>query len=81
MNCGARVGLFTSPHLSSFRERIQVNDEFITEEEVCDYLPSIFKTIDNEGLTASFFEISFMLALTFFKENFVDYAIIEAGLG
>lgn len=76
---GYRVGLFTSPHLIDFRERIRVNGEMISEQYVMDF-------IDNEKaffepLRPSFFELTTALAFKYFAEQKVDVAVIEVGLG
>lgn len=78
-SAGYKVGLYTSPHLVDFRERIRVNGEMISEERVIDFVEkerSFF-----EPLYPSFFELTTALALLYFKEQKVDVAIIEVGLG
>lgn len=74
---GYRVGLFTSPHLLTYCERIQINGEMISEEEVVSGLEKILPLIENP----KFFEVTTLLAFDYFAENEVDIAIIEAGLG
>ena len=79
MQAGFTVGLYTSPHLIDFRERIRVNGEMIPKEEVIDFVEkyrSIF-----EPLHPSFFELTSTLAFDYFRKRKVDYAIIEVGLG
>lgn len=76
---GYRVGLFTSPHLIDFRERIRVNGEMISEQYVMDF-------IDNEKaffepLYPTFFELTTALAFKYFAEQKVDVAVVEVGLG
>lgn len=74
-----KVGLYTSPHLLDFRERIRVNGEMISKEFVFDFLVryrSFFKSIN-----ASFFEITTSLAFAYFAYKNVDIAVIECGLG
>ena len=78
---GHNVGLFTSPHISSFRERIQLNNTLISEEEVTTYLNDIFSVIDQHNLSATFFEITTCLALLYFADTQPDIAIMEVGLG
>ncbi len=78
-HAGLRVGLYTSPHLVDFRERIRVNGQMLPEQRVIDFVAqerSFF-----EPLHPSFFELSTALALLYFKEQKVDVAIIEVGLG
>ncbi len=76
---GYRVGLYTSPHLIDFRERIRVNGQPIDEQRVIDFVEqerSFF-----EPLCPSFFELTTALAFLYFKEQKVDVAVIEVGLG
>ena len=76
---GMKVGLFTSPHLVDFRERIKVNGEMCSEEYVVDFVEkhrSFF-----EPLQPSFFEVTTAMALEYFAEQKVDVAVIETGLG
>lgn len=74
---GYRVGLFTSPHLKTYRERIQINGEMISEEQVAHRLEKILPLFQDP----KFFEVTTLLAFDYFAENEVDIAIIEAGLG
>ena len=76
---GYKVGLYTSPHLVDFRERIRVNGECVPEQYVIDFVEqnrSFF-----EPLHPSFFELTTAMALKYFAEQKVDYAVIEVGLG
>ncbi len=76
--CGLRTGLYTSPHLVDFRERIKViqpGAEMISEAEVCEFL----ECYDREGL--SFFEVTTGMAFKWFADRGVDVAVIETGLG
>ena len=74
---GYRVGLFTSPHLVTYRERIQINGKMISEEEVVSGLEKILPFIKDP----KFFEVTTLLAFDYFAEKEVDIAIIETGLG
>lgn len=78
---GYRVGLYTSPHLFSFRERITINGALIPEEEVIRGLQQIFALDDQFQWGATFFECTTFLALGYFRQMQVDVAIIETGLG
>jgi dihydrofolate synthase/folylpolyglutamate synthase len=78
---GYRTGLYTSPHLCSFRERIRIDGEMISEDDTAKILTSLFDLIHVEGIPATFFEITTFLALTYFAQQQVDAAIIETGLG
>lgn len=76
---GYKTGLYTSPHLKDFRERIKVNGEFIKEEFVVSFVEKV-KNISEE-VNPSFFELTVVMALQYFAEEKVDIAIIETGLG
>jgi dihydrofolate synthase/folylpolyglutamate synthase len=78
---GYRTGLFTSPHLVTFRERIRVNGEMISEDAVADYLTTIRDLIADWDPHATFFEVTTALALKHFGDTKVDIAILETGLG
>lgn len=77
---GYRTGLFTSPHLKDFRERIRVNGKMISEENVVSFVDNYRKKFP-EDFNPSFFEITTMMALDWFREEKVDVAVIEVGLG
>ncbi len=76
---GYKVGLFTSPHIKDFRERIKINGQLISEQEVVDFINQ-FKPIFDK-LQPSFFEITTALAFYTFKKHQCDISIIETGLG
>lgn len=76
---GMKVGLYTSPHLVTFRERVRVNGEMMPEEYVVDWVErnrSFF-----EPLSPSFFELTTAMAFEYFRDQKVDIAIVEVGLG
>ena len=81
---GYRVGLYTSPHLVDFRERIRVNGKMISKKRVVEFV-SEFKInkfkIQNSEVGFSFFELATALAFKYFEEQKVDFAVIEVGLG
>ncbi len=76
---GYKVGLYTSPHLKDYRERIKINGSEITEDFVCDFINSnkVFFEVND----ISFFEMSVGLAFDYFAKEKVDIAIIEVGMG
>jgi len=76
---GYKTGLYTSPHLHDFRERIRVNGKMISEQSVTDFTARIQPWI--EKLDPSFFEITVAMAFDLFAKEKVDIAIIEVGLG
>ena len=76
---GYKVGLYTSPHLIDFRERIKVNGKMIPEQYVIDFVKNERSFF--EPLHPSFFELTTALAFKYFAEQKIDIAIIEVGLG
>ncbi|MGC1391261.1 MAG: folylpolyglutamate synthase/dihydrofolate synthase family protein [Bacteroidales bacterium] len=76
---GYKTGLYTSPHLKDFRERIKVNGEMITENEVTTFVEKHKHII--ESVKPSFFEMTVAMAFNYFAECSVDVAVIEVGLG
>ena len=76
---GYKTGLYTSPHLKDFRERIKVNGEMVSEQYVIDFVGQ------NQALFAelkpSFFEMTVAMAFQYFADTEVDIAVIEVGLG
>jgi dihydrofolate synthase/folylpolyglutamate synthase len=76
---GYKVGLYTSPHLVDFRERIRINGEMIPEQYIIDFVEQEHKFF--EQIHPSFFELTTALAFKYFAEQKVDIAIIEVGLG
>lgn len=89
---GYRVGLYTSPHLVDFRERIRINGEMISKQYVVDFVndflhwskapaASVSAASTAGSITPSFFELTTALAFKYFKDEKVDIAVIEVGLG
>ncbi|PYL03033.1 MAG: bifunctional folylpolyglutamate synthase/dihydrofolate synthase, partial [Verrucomicrobia bacterium] len=78
---GYRTGLFTSPHLVTFRERIRVNGEMISEDAVANGLTTIRDLIVNWDPHPTFFEVTTALALKHFSEARIEVAILETGIG
>jgi len=78
---GLRTGLFVSPHIHSFRERVRIDDELISRNDVVKYMRHILSTAESKQIPATFFELVTALSFLYFAENGVDYAVIEAGLG
>lgn len=76
---GYKVGLYTSPHLIDFRERIVVNDEMISKDAVVEFVEKNKEII--ERLKPSFFEMTVAMAFEHFKNCNVDYAVVEVGMG
>lgn len=78
---GYRVGLYTSPHISTFRERIRVDREMISEEEMALLFEEAAATANEAQIEATFFEIATLLAFLHFQRKNVDIAVIETGMG
>jgi dihydrofolate synthase/folylpolyglutamate synthase len=78
-SAGYKTGLYTSPHLKSFTERIRINGQVIPEEKVVDFVANNQEFI--ETLEPSFFELSVGMAFDYFANEQVDIAVIEVGLG
>lgn len=78
-SAGYRVGLYTSPHLVDFRERIRINGEPIPEQYVVDFVENERSFF--EPLHPSFFELATAMAFKYFADELVDIAIVEVGLG
>jgi dihydrofolate synthase/folylpolyglutamate synthase len=78
---GKRTGLFTSPHLVTFRERIQVNGEMIPKSVVIDGLTNLRNAVVDWPTHPTFFEITTALALQYFVEQKCDVIVLETGLG
>lgn len=76
---GYKTGLYTSPHLRDFRERVRINGEMISEQLVIDFVAEHQK--DFEDISPSFFEMTVGLAFDIFAKEQVDIAVIEVGLG
>lgn len=76
---GYKVGLYTSPHLKDFRERIRINGKMISKNYVVEFIEK-YKT-DFEKIQPSFFEMTVGLAFQYFADKKVDVAVIEVGLG
>jgi dihydrofolate synthase/folylpolyglutamate synthase len=76
---GYKVGLFTSPHLVDFRERIRINGQMISQQQVIDFVADNRSFLDQ--LRPSFFETTMALAFWYFADQQVDIAVVEVGLG
>jgi dihydrofolate synthase/folylpolyglutamate synthase len=76
---GYKTGLYTSPHLIDFRERIRINGECVSETFVIDFVASVRQLMID--IKPSFFEITVAMAFEYFKQQQIDWGIIEVGLG
>ena len=86
LKSGKRVGAFFSPHLYTFRERMEVDGERISEDEVVETFEEVYekvKRVDELGKEwmPSFFEVTTAMAFTFFRKKKVEWAVVEVGLG
>jgi len=78
---GFKVGLYTSPHIACFRERIRINDQLITEAQVEKHVKTLFSLCKEYDINATFFELTTLLAFMHFSAEKVNVAILETGLG
>lgn len=79
-SAGYRVGLYTSPHLVDFRERIQVQGAMIGPDQVCD-LTDRLRTVSDPDGSVTFFEFTTAMAFQYFADQAVDIGVIEVGMG
>ena len=70
-----------SPHVSSFRERMQINGTSITEDQVSTFLPDIYSICEDQQIPATFFEVTTALAFSFFDTEKANVIVLETGLG
>lgn len=80
-SAGYSVGLYTSPHLVRFNERIKVDDKEITDEELATYVKQIKKVTEEKNIQATFFEFTTALTFLHFSNKKPDYVILETGVG
>lgn len=78
---GYKTGLYTSPHLKDFRERIRVNGEMISEDAVVRFVEMYREKNSAENIEPSFFELTVSMAFDYFRTMQVDVAVVEVGLG
>lgn len=78
---GFKTGLYTSPHLKDFRERIRINGEMIQEESVTVFIEDFLRLNKTPKIEPSFFELTMSMAFDYFRKEKVDIAIVEVGLG
>ena len=78
---GYKTGLFTSPHLVTIRERIQVDGEFISREDFTQYFNKVYETARANNLKLAYFDFFFGAAMLYFDKCKVDYVVLETGLG
>lgn len=78
---GIKTGLFVSPHISSFRERVQVNGDLIEESDVLTFVPKVLELCLTQEIPATFFEITFALACLQFESQACDAVVLEVGVG
>ena len=83
--CGLKTGMFTSPHLVRINERMKINGEEISDGDFIRIFFAVKKKIDEwitkGGVHPTFFEFIYLMAMLWFRENQVDVAVVETGLG
>ncbi len=80
-SAGYKTGLYTSPHLKDFRERIRINGEMIPENAVTEWIEKYKANNENWKIDPSFFELTVAMTFDYFAQQEVDVAVIEVGLG
>ena len=78
---GYRVGLYTSPHLVKFNERIQINGQHISDGDLAALAQDLREKLELKGIQATFFECTTALAFLYFARHHVDIAVVEVGMG
>ncbi|MCB0280061.1 MAG: hypothetical protein KDD94_11180 [Calditrichaeota bacterium] len=76
---GYKSGLFTSPHILDFRERIRVDGQLVSEQFVCDFVDQFGDYISDNHFT--FFEVNTVMAIAYFEQENVDFMVLETGMG
>lgn len=80
-SAGYKTGLYTSPHLTDFRERIRINGEMISTDDVMEWVEDFREKNENWAIEPSFFELTVAMAFDYFARQTVDIAVVEVGLG
>jgi len=83
-HAGFKVGIYTSPYVVKFNERIGINDEYISDDDLVYYANVLYPLTEKmleEDETVTFFEVLTLMSFLYFRDKEVDYAIIEVGLG
>ena len=78
---GLKTGLFVSPHISCFRERVQIDGRYISQNETIEILNNIFHVCEEQKIPSTFFEMTTALAFQHFENENVDALVLETGLG
>lgn len=78
---GFKVGMFTSPHISCFRERFQINNQLCSMEDIVEICDEVFAAVTENNLDVRFFEIVTIIGFLVFKRHACDYVVMECGLG
>ena len=81
IEAGYRVGKYTSPHIMKFNERITLNGDMISDQEVCHYFTIVKEKLSEENIRATFFEVTTAMMFLYFSDKNCDYVVLETGLG
>ena len=81
MESGYKTGLYTSPHLKDFRERIRIDGKMVDKEFVVEFVKEFLQLNKKSKIEPSFFELTVLMAFDYFAKNRVDIAVVEVGLG
>jgi dihydrofolate synthase / folylpolyglutamate synthase len=78
---GLKTGLFISPHIASFRERIQIDNQMIEKEYIVEELERMYDLLEKNNLDLTYFELVTLLMFNYYKDKKIDVGVIEVGLG
>jgi dihydrofolate synthase/folylpolyglutamate synthase len=78
---GYSVGVYTSPHLLHYNERIRINDRFVADQEICEAFNEIYQACEQESVSLTYFEYGTLAAFYLFKKRQVTAMVLEVGLG
>jgi len=81
IEAGYKVGLYTSPHLVKFNERIKINGEDISDKKIVELTEKIRNKVEDNNIDTTFFEFTTAMAFQYFADEKVDFAVVEVGLG
>ena len=71
----------TSPHVSTFRERIRIGDDLIEKEYIIEFIDYLLKYMEKNNIEATFFEVLTVMTFKYFNDKKIDYGILEVGIG
>ena len=84
IEAGFKVGIYTSPYVVQFNERIAINNTYISDEELVSYANLVFpiwQELHNQDIVVTFFEVLTIICFLYFRDQLIDFGVIEVGLG